>query len=312
MSAGAEDIVKRAAAWLASAGGGSRRAGSAALSETYRRGGRSEGIDFAAYLTVRLPATHAAVARVLDEVALRQPDFKPASLLDAGSGPGTASWAAAARWPSLANVTLLDSSRDFLDLAAQLAADHPVLASATFRPGDLTTEVPAADLVVAAYALAEVPAAGQARAIAALWAASRQMLVLVEPGTPAGFARLRAARDRLLAEGAVPVAPCPHSRGCPMSGDDWCHFAVRLPRSRAHMHAKAARLPFEDEKFAYLAMARAGQPTGGGRIVARPQDSKAGITLKLCSVSGLSLEAVPRRDKESYRNLRRAAWGDLI
>ena len=213
------------------------------------------------------------------------------------------------RWPS---VTLLDSSRDFLDLAGQLAADHPVLASAAFRPGDLTTEVPAADLVVAAYALAEVPAAGQARAIAALWAAARQMLVLVEPGTPAGFARLRAARDRLLAEGAVPVAPCPHDQGCPMSGDDWCHFAVRLPRSRAHMHAKAARLPFEDEKFAYLALARTGEPTGGARILAPPQESKAGMTLRLCAGDGLSLEAVPRRDKERYRNLRRAGWGDLI
>jgi ribosomal protein RSM22 (predicted rRNA methylase) len=287
MSAGAEDIVKRAAAWLEASGGGSRRAGSAALSETYRRGGRSDSIDLAAYLTVRLPATHAAVARVLEEVALRRPGFSPASLLDAGSGPGTASWAAAARWPSLAHVTLLDSSRDFLDLAGQLAADHPLLVSAAFRPGDLTKEVPAADLVVAAYALAEVPAASQARAVASLWAAARQMLVLVEPGTPTGFARLRAARDRLLAEGAVPVAPCPHDQGCPMSGDDWCHFAVRLPRSRAHMHAKAARLPFEDE-------------------------SKAGLTLSLCSVSGQSLDAVQRRDKERYRNLRRAGWGDLI
>jgi ribosomal protein RSM22 (predicted rRNA methylase) len=312
MSAGAEDIVKRAAAWLEASGGGSRRAGSAALSETYRRGGRSDSIDLAAYLTVRLPATHAAVARVLEEVALRRPGFSPASLLDAGSGPGTASWAAAARWPSLAQVTLLDSSRDFLDLAGQLAADHPLLVSAAFRPGNLTKEVPAADLVVAAYALAEVPAASQARAVASLWAAARQMLVLVEPGSPAGFARLRAARDRLLAEGAVPVAPCPHDQGCPMSGDDWCHFAVRLPRSRAHMHAKAARLPFEDEKFAYLALARTGETTGGARILAPPHESKAGLTLSLCSVSGQSLDAVQRRDKERYRNLRRASWGDLI
>ena len=165
-----------------------------------------------------------------------------------------------------------------------------MLASAAFRSGDLTTEVPAADLVVAAYALAEVPAAGQARAIAALWAAARQMLVLVEPGTPAGFARLRAARDRLLAEGAVPVAPCPHDQGCPMSGDDWCHFAVRLPRSRAHMHAKAARLPFEDEKFAYLALARTGEPTGGARVLAPPQESKAGM-----SSGSVRREAYPLR-----------------
>ncbi len=97
-----------------------------------------------------------------------------------------------------------------------------------------------------------------------------------------------------------------------MSGDDWCHFAVRLPRSRAHMHAKAAKLPFEDEKFAYLALARTGEPTGGARVLAPPQESKAGMTLRLCAGGGLSLEAVPRRDKERYRSLRRAGWGDLI
>ena len=209
MSAGAEDIVKQAAAWLAAAGGGSRRAGSAALSETYRRGGHSADIDFAAYLTVRLPATHAAVARVLDEVALRRPGFKPASLLDAGSGPGTASWAATARWSCLDDVTLLDSSPDFLDLAGQLAATHPRLAAAKFRTGDMAADMPPADLVVAAYALAEVPTGRQASAIAALWAAARQMLVLVEPGTPAGFARLRAAREasarRSRAGGAMPA-----------------------------------------------------------------------------------------------------------
>jgi ribosomal protein RSM22 (predicted rRNA methylase) len=78
------------------------------------------------------------------------------------------------------------------------------------------------------------------------------------------------------------------------------------------MHAKAARLPFEDEKFAYLALARTGEPTSGARILAPPQESKAGMTLRLCAGDGLSTEAVPRRDKERYRNLRRANWGDLI
>ena len=97
-----------------------------------------------------------------------------------------------------------------------------------------------------------------------------------------------------------------------MTGDDWCHFAVRLPRSRAHMHAKAARLPFEDEKFAYLALARSGETTGGARILAPPQDSKAGLTLRLCAKAGQSLVAVPRRDKDRYRTLRRAGWGDLV
>ena len=38
---------------------------------------------------------------------------------------------------------------------------------------------------------------------------------------------------------------------------DWCHFTQRLPRSRAHKQIKGAELPFEDEKFSYVALTRA-------------------------------------------------------
>ena len=103
-----EALQGAVAAWLAGQGG-SRREGTASLSATYRAGGSSAGIDLGAYLVARLPATFAAVARVLGELAARRPAFSPTSLLDAGSGPGTASWAAAAQWPGLEAVTFLDS-----------------------------------------------------------------------------------------------------------------------------------------------------------------------------------------------------------
>jgi len=119
-----EALQGAVAAWLAGQGG-SRREGTASLSATYRAGGSSASIDLGAYLVARLPATFAAVARVLGELAARRPAFSPTSLLDAGSGPGTASWAAAAQWPGLEAVTFLDSSPHFLDLAAALSRRGP-------------------------------------------------------------------------------------------------------------------------------------------------------------------------------------------
>ncbi|MFM8746468.1 MAG: small ribosomal subunit Rsm22 family protein [Aestuariivirga sp.] len=295
--------------------GGSRRRSAAALSATYRAGGATQAVDSASYLVARLPATFAAVGRALEELQARRPGFSPASLLDAGSGPGTASWAVTAMWPRLGQITLLDHDPGMLSLAAALGqAGPPALAAARRLMGDIgrLPEGVSADLTIAAYALAELPLARIAEAVRGLWSASRAMLVLVEPGTPQGFARIRAARDALLGWGAVPVAPCPHDRACPVSGSDWCHFRVRLPRSRAHMHAKAATVPFEDEPFAYLIMARAGEPTGGGRIVAPPRQAKPGIDFKLCDDGRIVDRHIARRDTADYRQARKRGWGDLF
>lgn len=303
------------AAWLEGGAKGSLRQESAALTATYRAGGSSADIDLASYLVARLPATYAAVLRVLAEAAALRPGFAPASLIDAGSGPGTASWAAAEVWPGLEHITFLDNTPAFLTLAAALAANAPhPLNRATAVDGSIEAMPPSpgADLVVAAYALAELPRPRIAAAAARLWAASRSMLVIVEPGTPAGFARIRAAREALLAMAAVPVAPCTHGVRCPIAGEDWCHFSVRLARSRAHMHAKAARVPFEDERYSYLVLSRDGEASGLARIIAPPAHAKPGSSFRVCTGGRLEQRHVARRDGAAYKQARKLDWGDVI
>jgi len=97
-----------------------------------------------------------------------------------------------------------------------------------------------------------------------------------------------------------------------MAGQDWCHFSVRLARSRAHMHAKGASVPFEDERFSYLVVVRDGGQPGGGRIVAPPVASKPGIALRLCTEQGrLAERFVARREAAAYKQARKLEWGDL-
>ena len=147
-------------AWLEREGLGGRRLSAAANTAIYRDGGTSARIDLSAYLVARLPATHAAVTKVLGELASRRPGFSPTSLLDVGAGPGTASWAAAAQWPGIESVTFLDTDRRFLKLAGDLAASGPpALAAARSLTGTIEA-MPvglSAELVVAAYTLAELP-----------------------------------------------------------------------------------------------------------------------------------------------------------
>jgi len=278
------------------------------LSAAYRKGLSSGGIasqaDALAYALARMPATFAVNEAVLARLAEVMPDFTPASLLDVGAGTGAASWAAAERWPDIA-VTLLDRNAALRALAAQL------LPQAIVQAGELSGDKPCADLVIASYVLAELPEAAAASAAVDLWRGAQAALVLVEPGTPHGFARIRAARAALIEAGAHIAAPCTHDNACPMAGDDWCHFSQRLSRSREHMQLKAASVPFEDERYSYVVAVRE-TVASGARILAPVLEAKPGLTFKLCDADGLHAHFVPARDKAETRRVRRKGWGDLF
>jgi ribosomal protein RSM22 (predicted rRNA methylase) len=287
------------------------------MSERYRQGrGSDSALDFGAYLVARLPATYAAVEFCLAELARRRPKFLPQTLLDAGSGPGTAAWAATEAYPGVSTVTFLDNNPPFLKLASSLAArsGHAALQGAKALNADLS-DLPrkaSADLVIAAYALAELPVAKARETAVALWKACENTLLVIEPGTPQGFARIHEVRVALLTESAHLIAPCTHMNACPMQPPDWCHFSVRLARRRDHMHAKKATVPFEDEKFSYLIASRQPGALQGARILSPPAESKAAIRFKLCAENGLTQQSIARRDKAEYKRVRKLDWGGLF
>jgi ribosomal protein RSM22 (predicted rRNA methylase) len=237
-------------------------------------------------------------------------------LLDVGAGPGTASWAALETWPDLRHIALTDSNPHFLALARRLATDHQPLSQAQFLTADLghTPALPRADLVIASFVLAEIAPTAQTQIIGKLFAASTDVLLLIEPGTPPGFERIRAARTALMEQDAHILAPCTHANACPMIAPDWCHFSQRLPRSRAHMAAKDASVPYEDERYSWLAVSRTRTSAheGRARILAPPKDAKSGITFKLCTANGLENRFAARRDKDAFAALRRAGWSDVV
>jgi ribosomal protein RSM22 (predicted rRNA methylase) len=289
------------------------------ISTTYRAGGGSGTIksdaDALAYALARMPATYAAVAASLSAFAEIAPDFAPETLLDVGAGPGTASWAAAETFSSLQDFTLLDANATLSRLALELAQDSTRLADCRYLPGDAATnlaEVSQADLVLASYIIGELSEADQRKLAQTMWAKARHALVVIEPGTPPGYARILALREQLIAAGAYVAAPCPHEKPCPLVAPDWCHFNQRLPRSQAHRQIKGADVPFEDERFIYVALTRAPPATRAARVLAPPDVGKAEITAKVCTENGVELAKVPRRDKTAYASARRWRWGDAV
>jgi ribosomal protein RSM22 (predicted rRNA methylase) len=289
------------------------------ISQTYRDGGGSGAIrseaDALAYALARMPATYAAVTASLNALVEIRPGFAPASLLDVGAGPGTATWAAAEAFSSLQNFALLDANTALRTLALELSHDSHRLRDMAYRRGEARVglaDAEAADLVVASYMIGEITEAERKALADLMWAKTRDTLLVVEPGTPAGYARIIALRAQLIASGAHVVAPCPHDGQCPLAAPDWCHFTQRLPRSRAHKQLKSAELPFEDEKFAYVALTREPAAAHPDRVLAQPVVGKVEVTAKLCTADGLAITKVPRRDKTGYARARRWRWGDAV
>jgi ribosomal protein RSM22 (predicted rRNA methylase) len=291
----------------------------ARISQTYRGGGNSAAIkseaDALAYALARMPATYAAVTACLNALSEIQPDFAPENLLDVGAGPGTATWAAAEAWPSLQRFTLLDANGALRELALDLGRGSTPLRVVDYHHHEAGTALAgaeSADLVVASYLIGEMDEAARENLAALMWAKTRDTLVVIEPGTPAGHARIIALRVQLIGLGAHVAAPCPHDKACPLQAPDWCHFTQRLQRSQAHKQIKGAELPFEDEKFSYVALTRAPVTSRPARVLAQPVVSKVEVTAKLCTSDGLEIARVPRRAKEDYARARRWRWGDAV
>ncbi|MFH9659766.1 small ribosomal subunit Rsm22 family protein [Streptomyces sp. NPDC017248] len=269
--------------------------------------------DVAAYAAYRMPATFEAVRSALAAFAAAVPGWSPAGHTDVGGGTGAATWAVTATWPGGRPVTVLDWAEPALALGRELAAARPALTDARWRRArigaDLTLDD--TDLVTVSYVLNELTQTDRAALVDAAARAARSV-VIVEAGTPAGYARVIEARDRLIRAGFRIAAPCPHSAACPIApGTDWCHFAARVGRSSLHRQVKGGSLAYEDEKFSYVAATRLPAAPAAARVVRRPQIRKGQVLLDLCeSGERLDRTTVTKRHGDLYKAARDAAWGD--
>ncbi len=271
--------------------------------------------DALAYAMTRMPATFGATAKALQALVDAAGPLSPATLLDVGCGPGTATIAAVDIFPDLQNVVLMDRNGPFLTLANDLVGSVVADAQMSVINQDITRNetFPTADLVIASYVMVELDPALASVLAKKLWAASAQALVLVEPGTPEGFRRLQDIRTALISEGATVAAPCTHENTCPMTGENWCRFMARVQRSRDHRMLKQAALAYEDEPFAYLALVR--NPASrreNHRIVASSTITKIGVSLPACGKAGLETLHASKRDVKKHKYFKRLEWGDTV
>lgn len=289
------------------------------LSERYRNesgAGKvllSKDIEAAVYAIVRMPATYGAVSDALT-YALEYFDGDMKSLLDVGAGSAAASWAVSEQI-SLENITCIEREGAMRRVGEALMKEGgSALASAKWISADLTSlkMKTKADLVVSSYVLNEMTKKDREYVVDCIWQATEKMLLIVEPGTPAGYRNLRDVREYLLQKGAHVAAPCPHEGPCRIDENDWCHFTCRIQRSKFHKILKDADVPYEDEKYTYVAFVRNECSHCKARILRHPYIDKGRVDLEVCTAQDNRRIAVKKKDGNLFKTARKAKHGDSI
>ncbi|AXA36928.1 MAG: small ribosomal subunit Rsm22 family protein [Candidatus Sumerlaea chitinivorans] len=281
---------------------------------------------YRAYLVARFPATFAATYVVLDEILKLGGGGATGweTVIDVCAGPGTALLALAALGLRPKRAWLLERDSNFLAIARRLAehvggtADGTEYCRAEAAEGLESIGMPA-DLVVCAYGLGEQSSAeARAELLRAAWERTKGVLVVVEPGTPQGARTIFEGRRMLLELGAHLWGPCPHAASCPLETSErrWCHFSVRLARSRLHRMLKGGTLTYEDERFSYVVAARFAPPSPSNaraRVISFPRLTNAGVKFEGCLADGRAERIlIPKREREAYRVARDLRWGATV
>jgi ribosomal protein RSM22 (predicted rRNA methylase) len=263
-----------------------------------------------------MPAAYAQLFGAMAATAARIPSWQPSSMLDLGSGPGTALWAAQAIWPGIERYTACERETDLIALGCRLVQQgSPVLQHTIWQQQDLrqfSGEGPLFDLVVIGHVLNELDPELRQRVVQQAWARTAGMLLIVEPGTSRAFPVVRAARDRLSMDGAQTIAPCAHDQPCPLQ-DDWCHFPQRLRRPEFQRKARAAPSEWEDSKYSYAALARfAPEQPIWGRVIREPVFNKAYAETQISTRAGVVARRALKRNRDEFRLVKELEWGAAL
>lgn len=276
----------------------------------------NEGVAPAAYLALRFPATFAAIVKAMSFIKESSAPYKIESLLDIGSGPGTAFFAADTVFQDLKSAHLLEVNDKQIEIGERLMKSvslKPTYIRGKFQESLLKLEGKRFDLVTAAYALSELKKEDLRGVIEAIWKKDFSYFLIVEPGSSYGFKTVHAAREILISLGAHIIAPCTHENKCPLfGGEDFCHFAVRLIRPDFQRKVKEASLGYEDEKFSFLLVSKKALSRPVNRLVKSLEKHSGHLVLTLCNERGLEKKTISKKHGDLYKLSKKLEWGDSL
>lgn len=283
------------------------------------------------YLLGRSVQEYAVLKKIFSEIQRRDPEFKPNSYFDFGSGVGTGVWASSELWKSsIYEYYLVDSSRFMNDLSDLILRDGNVNKSMTLRNVNYRQFIPAAgaryDIVLSAYSMFELPnLKSRLEAAHNLWKKAENYLIFVEQGTNAGFQVLNEIREFLMTlrensskpDDSFIFAPCTHEKPiCPkfqLQDGTPCNFSVSY-----ETYSFYRPIQILEEKYCYLVIKKGSQPTEQDRwprLVSAPLLRHKHVICRMCTESGELHEGIFTKrvhGQSTYRCAKSSKSGDQL
>jgi ribosomal protein RSM22 (predicted rRNA methylase) len=275
-----------------------------------------------AYLALRVPATYAQIHAAFANTKELLPNWQPKTVLDIGSGPGTAIWAARDIWPSITNATALEQHNALVSLGKQIAESSGLTTTTSWQRQDVREGIEeddsTYDVVVIANVLNELSPTSADKLIGQALNKTSGVLIIIEPGTPAGNTIVQNAAKKLGKAGTL-IAPYIDNVFVEDT-DYYLHFSQKFIRPEFHRRLRQQMREsslmasdWEDAKYTFTVVSkRDPEIKPWGRCVGSKQLQKGFLEIPILTKDGIEKVKVMKRHKEQYNFARDLKWGDLV
>ena len=270
----------------------------------------SKDSEAIAYSIMRMPATYGAVTMALKHTLEISGLNKFNTVLDIGAGTGAGEWALS-NLIEFEKIICLERENAMRKLGQNLLKNNPNFQKIEWIDEDITKdELPDADIIIVSYVINELAPEERKKVIEKILNIDSKIVLIIEPGTPEGFENIKQIRQIAVDNGKFIIAPCTSCKECKLPQNDWCHATVRVERTKIHKLLKSADLPYEDEKFSYIAISKDKYEMAKSRILRHPIIEPGKITLKLCTNGNIEEKIITKKDKENFKIAKKKKCGD--
>lgn len=287
-----------------------------------------------AYAIARMPATYSATStactQTVETLKLvsklnnnnNQNLDNFSTVIDVGAGTGAATLALSEVF-DVKSITCLEREYAMMSLGKVLLAEseNPIVKNAKWEKFDVneykqTNEKRiSADVVITSYMLNEFKDDKVLEIVNKLWNMTEKLMIIVEPGTPKDYKRIMKIKEYLANKGGSIIAPCTNCGKCELPENDWCNFSCRVERTKIQKDVKVGDVPYEDEKFTYLAVSKKEFNIEGkniARIIRHPIIKSNMVEVKLCQNGNIINKTYTKKDKEIYKKIRKGKVGTIL